>query len=673
MLVASKGILDIQGLSALVGEPIKYFRGFKKNKHQSIAGWGRKKSFFRAKSYAEQHQLDLICLEDGFIRSMGLGKDDYPPLSIVYDRTGIYFDATQSSDLEQLIQQDETEAHNRRATQLIQHIIDAQISKYNLKFHPLDTQKFQDQKNILLIDQTFGDQSIYYAGASEASFKQMLDVAMATHPNAKLWLKVHPDVIAGKAKGHFNLAEIAQYSNVEVYAEQVNPIALLQQMDEVYVVSSQMGFEALLCGKKVHCFGLPWYAGWGQTYDQYAPNQIIGSRRQVERSIEHLFVCAYLKYARYISPVTGQCCELEHILALLEVNVKAQHQLPEKLFAYGFSAWKKRFLPQFFQFPNLTMSFLSWTKPKRDQHVITWGKKARLLKDQDFKNVTTVEDGFIRSSGLGANLIRPYSLVFDDVGIYYDATQASRLETILATLNLNQRQIDRAEQLITQLKQMAISKYNVGKRSQLNRPPHDRVLLVTGQVEDDESIRWGSLAIKTNLDLLKLVRTQHPDAYIIYKPHPDVQSGLRLGKIADADLQCYADKVEQDISIIQCLEIVDELHTITSLSGFEALLRGKTVYCYGMPFYAGWGLTIDVCANERRQRRLTLSELVYGVLIEYAAYNLPATTPFKLARVNVEDVIAQIVCERSQNVTSPRLQSTFAKFRAKIKYRNIFK
>ena len=109
MLVASKGILDIQGLSALIGEPIQYFRGFKKNKHQSIAGWGRKKSFFRAKSYAEQHQLDLICLEDGFIRSMGLGKDNFPPLSIVYDRTGIYFDATQSSDLEQLIQQDETE------------------------------------------------------------------------------------------------------------------------------------------------------------------------------------------------------------------------------------------------------------------------------------------------------------------------------------------------------------------------------------------------------------------------------------------------------------------------------------------------------------------------------------------------------------------------------------
>ena len=668
MLVASKGILDIQGLSALVGEPIQYFRGLKRNKHQSIAGWGRKKSFFRAKSYAEQHQLDLICLEDGFIRSMGLGKDDFPPLSIVYDRTGIYFDATQSSDLEQLIQQDETEAHNRRATQLVQHIIDAQISKYNLKFHPLDTQKFQDQKNILLIDQTFGDQSIHYAGASETSFKQMLDVAMAAHPTAKLWLKVHPDVIAGKAKGHFDLAKIAQYPNVEVYAEQVNPIALLQQMDEVYVVSSQMGFEALLCGKKVHCFGMPWYAGWGQTYDQYAPNQIIGSRRQVERSIEHLFACAYLKYARYISPVTGQRCELEQILALLEVNVKAQHQLPEKLFAYGFSAWKKRFLPQFFQFPKVSLAFLKEFRHKDGQVTLAWGKNARALKDQGQQGILTVEDGFVRSSGLGANLIRPYSLVFDDVGIYYDATRPSRLEQVLNDIELDQHQVERAKKLIEQLNRLSISKYNIGERKKLIRPQHERVVLVTGQVEDDESIRLGSLQIKTNLDLLKHVRETNPTAYIIYKPHPDVHAGLRVGKILDTDLNRYADAVELSASIIECFEIIDELHTITSLSGFEALLRGKKVFCYGMPFYAGWGLTIDVEANTRRTKKLTLSELVYGVLIEYATYNLPQADSFKLARVNVEDVVGQLVYERSHNLGSPILQSTFSKIRAKMLY-----
>ena len=40
------------------------------------------------------------------------------------------------------------------------------------------------------------------------------------------------------------------------------------------------------------------------------------------------------------------------------------------------------------------------------------------------------------------------------------------------------------------------------------------------------------------------------------------------------------------------LGIVDEVHTLTSLTGFEALLRGIEVHAYGGPFYAGWGLTM---------------------------------------------------------------------------------
>ena len=56
--------------------------------------------------------------------------------------------------------------------------------------------------------------------------------------------------------------------------------------------------------------------------------------------------------------------------------------------------------------------------------------------------------------------------------------------------------------------------------------------LVVGQVEDDRSIERGTADIKTNLGLLKAVRADHPDAYIIYKPHPDVETGNRNGRIA---------------------------------------------------------------------------------------------------------------------------------------------
>jgi capsular polysaccharide export protein len=62
------------------------------------------------------------------------------------------------------------------------------------------------------------------------------------------------------------------------------------------------------------------------------------------------------------------------------------------------------------------------------------------------------------------------------------------------------------------------------------------------------------------------------------------------------------------------------MHVLTSLAGFEALLRGKAVTCHGQPFYAGWGLTTDRIPHPRRQRTLQLDELVAATLILYPIY-----------------------------------------------------
>lgn len=45
--------------------------------------------------------------------------------------------------------------------------------------------------------------------------------------------------------------------------------------------------------------------------------------------------------------------------------------------------------------------------------------------------------------------------------------------------------------------------------------------------------------------------------------------------------------------------------------GFEALLARKEVHTFGMPFYAGWGLTIDAQHLDRRTNKRTLEELFY--------------------------------------------------------------
>jgi capsular polysaccharide export protein len=128
------------------------------------------------------------------------------------------------------------------------------------------------------------------------------------------------------------------------------------------------------------------------------------------------------------------------------------------------------------------------------------------------------------------------------------------------------------------------------------------------------------------LELLARARTHAPDAHIIYKPHPDVVAGHRKGHVETADALRFADEIQNNAAITSLIEAVDGVHVITSLAGFEALLRGKAVTTHGVPFYAGWGLTKDLSeVPARRTRRLSLDELVAGTLLLYPRYTDPVT------------------------------------------------
>jgi len=224
------------------------------------------------------------------------------------------------------------------------------------------------------------------------------------------------------------------------------------------------------------------------------------------------------------------------------------------------------------------------------------------------------------SSGLGADLVRPLSLVIDDIGIYFDSSQPSRLEAILADHDFQSEELAEAATLREAIVAARLSKYNLGGEGWC-RPKTDRkVMLVVGQVEADASIRFGSPEVQSNLELIRRVRAEHPDAYLVYKPHPDVVAGLREAGSNEQLAAELCDEVATQANTVQMLEQVDAVHTITSLLGFEALLRGVPVTCHGQPFYAGWGLTEDRLPIERRKRKLTLDELVYGALIAYPRY-----------------------------------------------------
>jgi capsular polysaccharide export protein len=242
-----------------------------------------------------------------------------------------------------------------------------------------------------------------------------------------------------------------------------------------------------------------------------------------------------------------------------------------------------------------------------------------------------VEDGFVRSVGLGSDLIRPQSLVFDERGIYFDATRPSDLEHLLSSRDFSDDNLARAQQVRRFIVDHGITKYNLEPRKAVDwsdAAQSRQVVLVPGQVEDDASILLGCTTVRTNLGLLQGVREARPHAFVVYKPHPDVLSGNRKGRLAINAAKQWADHIEVGTSVVSCSEAADEVHTMTSLSGFEALLRGKTVVTYGQPFYAGWGLTQDhpewatpnCNAFARRQRRLTIDELVAGALLHYPIY-----------------------------------------------------
>jgi capsular polysaccharide export protein len=299
----SKGIVSIpfvdQFIEAkVIGCSLLFFF-----KSCSVLGWGLKSNTFFPRLLARIFFKEFVFLEDGFLRSVKLGVEGANPHSLIVDHSGIYYDATCPSDLEKAISQNDLNPTQiERALNCISLIKHHRLSKYNNA--PDVSFNFSDKPKVLVVDQTFGDASIQYGLANSSSFEQMLRQAVLDHPDSEILVKIHPDVLAGKKKGH--LLTLAEKLGCTLITEQCNPWSVLDIVTDVYVVTSQMGFEALLAGKTVHCFGMPFYAGWGLTIDALSCE-----RRNVERSLEAIFYAAYIQYCRYVDLNTGQRCEVE--------------------------------------------------------------------------------------------------------------------------------------------------------------------------------------------------------------------------------------------------------------------------------------------------------------------------------------------------------------------------
>lgn len=595
-------ILSLAGYDLRLGKP---------GPEDQIAVWGRSPYAARGEAMADRTGAGIVRIEDAFLRSLRPGRAGDPPTGVLIDRTGVHFDGNAPSDLETLLATHplDDSALLNRARGVIARMKEAHLCKYT-GFDAATPAP--DPGYVLVIDQTRGDASVTYGGADMNTFREMLYWAQEDHPAARILIKTHPETQSGFRDGHFGPQDCTD--RISLLDTPVSPWALLEGAIAVYVVSSQLGFEAILSGHRPQVFGRPFYAGWGLSDDRHP---LAFARRGRALTRAQMVAAALVLYPTWYDPARNRLCDIEDALEQLAAETRAWREDRNGWVARGMRLWKRPVLQGFFGAQKRVRFGDDPAPPRR---IMGWAGKTP--PDAD---IVRVEDGFLRSRGLGAALVPPMSLVLDDLGIYYDPTRESRLERLIAKrADLRPDQALRARRVIERLISGGLSKYNLG--GDAPDLPKGHRILVPGQVEDDASIRTGAGAISTNLGLLQAARAANPDAIIAYKPHPDVEAGLRAGAVDPAMLDGLADAVLSQADTAALLATVDEVWTMTSLIGFEALLRGRKVTVTGAPFYAGWGLTRDTGETPSRRRlRPTLEGLVHATLIDYPRYRDPVS------------------------------------------------
>jgi capsular polysaccharide export protein len=592
----------------------------------AVAVWGRSPYAKRGEAVALWRGAPLIRVEDAFLRSVRPGRAGDAPLGLLIDPKGVHFDASQPSMIAHVLQTADLNDPNllERATLGMARLPALDISKYNIHDPALPC---PDPGYVLVVDQTRDDASVTYSGADDTTFAAMLAAAQAENPGARIVVKSHPETSLGLRQGHFGPG-----AGYDLLTAPVSPWRLLAGAAMVYTVSSQLGMEAIFAGHRPRVFGRPIYAGWGLSQDELAcPDRI----RRVTAT--QLFAAAYILAPTWYDPCRDRLCSFEDALDQLEAETRAYRDDHKGHVAVGMRLWKRGRLQAVFG-RQKSVKFEDDVEKATAQAaqngagLLVWAGKAPVGLTAPIV-LRRVEDGFLRSRGLGANLVPPLSLVADDLGVYYDPTTESRLERLILSAP-PPGAAARAHKLCEALIENRLSKYNLVGRNlpeiALNRP----LILVPGQVEDDASIRLGAGDVRTNLGLVQAARAANPDAVLIYKPHPDVEAGLRPGKIDPALLADLVDQIADHADPIALLDQVQQVWTMTSLLGFEALIRGKQVTCLGAPFYAGWGLTHDLGPVPQRrvlqpdgtpQFRPSLDLLVHATLIAYPRYFDPVS------------------------------------------------
>lgn len=259
----------------------------------------------------------FLATTHSWVESFKGGNPAHACLGYVYDDMAHYFMADYPNRLMHRLNSEDalSASEMTRARTLIDRIVDKRITKYNAQpmRAPSMTEGFESR--VLVVDQAFADASTVYGKADEATFEKMLLAALSENPNAEVIVKTHPDSSWKKGERAGYYSHLAEVGRLRLLREPINPYVVFDLVDRVYVASSQMGFEALMAGKEVVCFGAPFYSGWGLTDDR----QVIPHRHR-QRTLEELFHFFYIWYSIYHVPGLPAPSEIEDVLTYIEKN-----------------------------------------------------------------------------------------------------------------------------------------------------------------------------------------------------------------------------------------------------------------------------------------------------------------------------------------------------------------
>ncbi|WP_420604666.1 hypothetical protein [Methylobacterium sp.] len=258
-----------------------------------------------------------IYIEKGFIGFYGYDDISAPPLSVFVDDMGPLNGHQNINRLHSILNSDYelTSSETDLVKQFIKVIVSNKFSS-DLGAIQLDLNHLRTRdRGILLVYKGESTDTEESRSTRFEHFLEMVYNACRNEKDADILISFSPgvtddastDTVYSSIKWLLRLQD-----NIKIVPHRTNSYSMFEVADEVWTLSSIIGFEALLADKVVRCFSPTFYSGRSLTIDEP-----VLPHHPTERTVYEIFYAAYVMQSRYFNPSTGKKCSLPDFLDYL--------------------------------------------------------------------------------------------------------------------------------------------------------------------------------------------------------------------------------------------------------------------------------------------------------------------------------------------------------------------